>query len=125
MEKNTVRIVDLGRGPQIEGHRLTVMGVFYYLHRGYDFEFIQRAMPSLSHAQFDAVVDFVNHHQKELIEKDREIEEFHSRGMKVQHARGGIFAANDEFATTEERVAKLKEKMKRKLAEKNGASHSR
>ena len=34
----TVRIVDLGRGPQIEGHRLTVMDVFYYLHRGYDFD---------------------------------------------------------------------------------------
>jgi hypothetical protein len=33
MDSKTVRIVDIGRGPQIEGHRLTVMDVFYYLHR--------------------------------------------------------------------------------------------
>jgi hypothetical protein len=29
MSKQQVRIVDLGRGPQIEGHRITVMDVFY------------------------------------------------------------------------------------------------
>ena len=46
-ETQIVQIVDLGRGPQIEGHRLTVMDVFYYLHRGYDFDFVHMAMPSL------------------------------------------------------------------------------
>ena len=44
----TIRIVDTGRGPQIEGSRITVMDVFYYLRRGYDFDFIHRAMPSLT-----------------------------------------------------------------------------
>jgi hypothetical protein len=34
METNEVRVVDLGRGPQIEGQRLTVLDIFYYLHRG-------------------------------------------------------------------------------------------
>src|SRR5437588_6872089 len=100
--KNNVRIIDIGRGPQIEGHRLTVMDVFYYLHRGYDFDFIHRAMPSLAREQFDAVVEYVNQHHDELVEKDCRVEEFHQRGFEAQHARGGIFAASDENLTTEE-----------------------
>src|SRR5207244_4109242 len=123
MNTKTVRIVDLGRGPQIEGHRLTVMDVFYYLHRGYDFDFIHRAMPSLTREQFDAVVAYVNEHHDELAEMDCRVDEFHNRGMEAQHARGGIFAESDEHLTTEERVARLREKMERTLAEKNGASH--
>jgi uncharacterized protein (DUF433 family) len=123
MNTKQVRIVDLGRGPQIEGHRLTVMDVFYYLHRGYDFDFIQRAMPSLTREQFDSVVEYVNAHHDELVEKDRRMEEFHRCGMEAQRARGGIFAESDENLTTEERLARLKEKMKLKLAEKNGARH--
>src|SRR5438067_9289935 len=106
MNMKQVRIVDLGRG-QIEGHRLTVMDVFYYLHRGYDFDFIRRAMPTLTREQFDAVVEYVNDHREELIEKDRRIDEFHQRGAETQHARGGIFAENDDHLTTEERVARL------------------
>jgi uncharacterized protein (DUF433 family) len=114
MKTNEVRIVDVGRGPQIDGQRLTVLDVFYYLHRGYDFDFIHRAMPSLTRAQFDAVVEYVNEHHDELVEKDRRAEEFHQRGSEAQRARGGIFAESDENLTTKEHVARLKEKMGRK-----------
>ena len=123
METNQVRFIDVGRGPQLEGSRLTVMDVFYYLHRGYDFEFIQTAMPSLTRNQFDAVVEYVRVHHDELVEKDRRIDEFHWRGMAAQHARGGIFAESDENSTSEERVARLKEKLKQKQMERNGARH--
>lgn len=123
MNTQQVRIVELGRGPQIEGHRLTVMDVFYYLHRGYDFDFIHRVMPSLAREQFDAVVAYVNEHHAELVEKDRQAEEFHQRGIAAQRARGGIFSETAEHLTTEERVARLREKMTRRLAEKNGARH--
>jgi uncharacterized protein (DUF433 family) len=118
---NYVRIVDVGRGPQIEGHRLTVMDVFYYLHRGYDFDFIRRAMPSLTREQFDTIVHYVNEHHEELVEKDRQVEEFHRRGMEAQHVRGGIFAPSDDNLSTEQRVARLKAKLNRKLTEKDGA----
>jgi uncharacterized protein (DUF433 family) len=118
-----IRIIDLGRGPQIEGQRLTVMDVFYYLHRGYDFDFIHEAMPSLTRSQFDAVVQYVKEHHSELVEKDRQTEEFQKRGMEAQRARGGIFAEDDQQLSTDDRVARLKEKMKTKLAEKNGARH--
>jgi uncharacterized protein (DUF433 family) len=123
MSMKEVQIVDFGRGPQIAGHRLTVMDVFYYLHRGYDFDFIHRAMPSLTRAQFDAVVEYVRLHHDELVEKDRRVEEFHERGMEAQRSRGGIFAESDENLSTAERVTRLREKMERKLAEKNGARH--
>src|SRR5260370_14121426 len=104
-----IRIVDLGRGPQIEGHRLTVMDVFYYLHRGYDFDFIHQAMPSLTRSQFDAVVQYVKEHHSELLEKDRRTEDFHKRGIQAQRARGGIFADDDEQLSTDDRIARLRE----------------
>jgi uncharacterized protein (DUF433 family) len=120
-ETKTVRIVDLGRGAQIEGSRLTVMDVFHYLHRGYDFDFIHQAMPSLTREQFDEVVKYVSDHHDELVERDRRVDEFHQRGIEAQHARGGIFAPSEDNLTTEERVARLKDKLNRKAAEKNGA----
>lgn len=56
MNAENASIVDIGRGPQIAGSRLTVMDVFYYLHRGHEFEFIRRAMRNLTREQFEAVV---------------------------------------------------------------------
>jgi uncharacterized protein (DUF433 family) len=112
--KASVRIVDVGRGPQIEGHRLTVMDVFYYLHRGYEFDFIHQAMPSLTREQFDAVVAYVAAHREELVELDRRVEEFHRRGIEAQQKRGGIFVERPDELSTQERVAALKKKMKQK-----------
>jgi hypothetical protein len=123
MKTETVEIVDIGRGPQLSRSRITVLDVFYYLHRGYDFDFIHCAMPSLAREEFDAVVAYIKDHHDELVEQDRRTDEFHRRGMQAQHAKGGVFAASEENLTTEERVARLKEKMQQKLAEKNGARH--
>jgi hypothetical protein len=119
MKTETIAIVDHGRGPQLSTSRITVLDVFYYLHRGYDFEFIHQAMPSLTREEFDAIVGYVNAHHDELVEKDRRADEFHQERMAAQHAKGGIFAASEDNLTTEERVARLK----KKLAEKNGAHH--
>ncbi|MBI2809159.1 MAG: DUF433 domain-containing protein [Planctomycetes bacterium] len=124
MKTDEIQIVDHGRGPQLSTSRITVLDVFFYLHRGYDFDFIHRAMPSLTAEEFAALVAYVEVHRDELVEQDRRAEEFHRRGMEAQHARGGIFAASDETLTTEERIARLKEKMRARLTEKNGARHS-
>jgi hypothetical protein len=51
-----IQIIDRGRGAQLSTSRLTVLDVFYYLHRGYDFEAIHQAMPSLSRAEFDVIL---------------------------------------------------------------------
>jgi hypothetical protein len=123
MKTATVQIVDRGRGPQLSTSRITVLDVFYYLHRNFDLDFIRQAMPSLSREELDAIVSYVADHHDELVEQDRRAEEFHKRGMEAQHARGGIFSEGAEDATTEARVARLKARMQRKLAEKNGAGH--
>jgi hypothetical protein len=117
MKTENVSIVDDGRGPQLSTSRITVPDVFHYLHRGYDFDFIHRAMPSLTCAEFDAIAAYVSAHHDELVERDRRADEFHKERMATQHAKGGLFAAAEENLTTEERIARLK----RTLAEKNGA----
>jgi uncharacterized protein (DUF433 family) len=110
----TIQIIDLGRGSQVEGSRITVMDVFYYLHRGHDFDFIQRAMPSLTREQFDAVVEYVSEHREELAENDRRVQELYQRRMDAQHARGGIFSESEENLTTDERVARLRANLLRR-----------
>ena len=103
--------------------RITVLDVFYYLHRGYDFDFIHRAMPTLTREEFDAIVNYTENHKADLVEQDRRAEEFHQRGMAAQKARGGIFAEDYEQLTTEERVTRLREKMEEKLVERANARH--
>lgn len=122
MSTKVVRIVDVGRGPQIEGHRLTVLDVFYYLHRGHDFDFIHRALPSLTREEFAAVVEFVNENHDQLAEANRRVEERIRQGIADQKAKGLIPQVNPSVPV-EERAARLKEKVRRQLkeqAEKNG-----
>jgi uncharacterized protein (DUF433 family) len=116
MGTNAVQIVDYGRGPQIAGHRLTVMDVFYYLHRGYDFDFIHRAMPTLRREEFDAVVAYVSKHRDELIEEDREVEERNRKGIAEQKAKG-LHHEVDTSVPVEVRAARLMEKLRRRQAE--------
>jgi uncharacterized protein (DUF433 family) len=122
MNTQTIRIVDAGRGPQIEGHRLTVMDVFYYLHRGYDFDFIHRALPSLKREEFDAVVDYVKEHRDDLAEQDRRVEERIQQAMTEQKAKG-LHHEIAESIPVSERAARLKARLRRARtdpAENNG-----
>ena len=48
MKTEIIEIVDRGRGPQLSTTRITVLDVFYYLHRGYAFNVIHEIMPTLS-----------------------------------------------------------------------------
>ena len=124
MNTEPIRLVDRGRGLQLSTSRITVIDVFYYLHRGYDFAVIHDIMPSLTREEFDLIAAYVKDHYAELAEKDRRVEEFHQRGIDAQRARGGIFAGSDGKLTAEERVARLKERLRQVQAEKNGARHT-
>jgi uncharacterized protein (DUF433 family) len=119
MNAKPIEIVDLGRGPQIAGQRLTVLDVFYYLHRGHDFDFIQRALPSLSREQFDAIGEYVREHHDELAEQDRRADEFIRQGIAAQKAKG-LYREIDESVPVEERARRLLESVKQRQAEKNG-----
>jgi uncharacterized protein (DUF433 family) len=123
MKTETIEIVDRGRGPQLSTTRITVSNIFYWIHRGDDWEQVQQSMPTLTREEFDVVMDYINKHRDELVEEDRLAEERTERRMAEQHARGGIFAPPDENMTTEQWVARLREKMNRRIAEKNGEGH--
>ena len=123
MPTKTVQIVDHGRGPQLSTTRITVLDVFYYLHRGYDFDAIHDIMPTLARAEFDVVLDYVKLHHEELVDKDRRAEEFIQGGIEAQRARGGIFAESNDDLSTEQSVARLRKIMHQKMAEKNGEGH--
>src|SRR5437764_14831745 len=88
MKTQAIEIIDRGRGPQLSTTRITVLDVFYYLHRGYGYDTIHEVMPSLSREEFDVVVEYVNSHHDELVEKDRRAEEFISKGVEAQRASG-------------------------------------
>src|SRR5713226_2165961 len=114
MKTETIEIVDHGRGPQLSTTRITVLDIFYYLHRGYDFDAIQQIMPTLSRAEFDVVAEYVKTHHDELVEKDRKAEEFIRRGMAEQKTH-----EIDEGMPVKERALRLKKKMLERLKETN------
>jgi hypothetical protein len=115
MNADTIQIVDHGRGPQLSTTRITVLDVFYYLHRGHEFAFIHKAMPSLSREEFDVVAEYVKHHHDKLVEQDRRAEEFIQRGIAEQKAKG-LYREIDESDPLEERIARLKAKMHHQTA---------
>ncbi len=123
MKTETIEIIDRGRGPQLSTSRITVMDVFYWFHRGYSWDQILEMIPALSREEVDAISAYVKLHHDELLERDRRVDEIHEKGMAAQHARGGIFAPPDESIPREERIARLREKLRQKIAEKNGEGH--
>ncbi len=125
MSTATVAIIDRGRGPQLSTTRITVMDVFYWVHRGYGVDEIRDIMPMLSQEEIDVVVEYINAHREELAERDRRVEERQAREIAEQHARGGIFAPPDENMTDEQWHARLREKLNKRIAEKNGERHTR
>ena len=82
----------------------------FYLHRGYAFNVIHEIMPTLSREEFDVIVEYVNAHYDELVEKDGRAEEFIKRAMEEQKAKGLCLPIN-ESVPLEERIARLKTKM--------------
>lgn len=119
MQTEPIQIVDRGRGPQLSTTRITVLDVFYYLHRGDNIEQIRQAMPSLSRAELDVVLAYIGEHQDELLEADRRAEEFVQRGIAEQKATG-IYREVDESIPLHDRITRLRETMRRQRAERNG-----
>jgi hypothetical protein len=119
MKTETIEIVDRGRGPQLSTSRITVLDIFYWLHRGDGWKEVHYGMPTLTREEFDVVVEYIDQHREELIERDRLAEERTQKAIAEQHARGGIFAPPDENVPFEERLAKLKEKLQKFIEKKN------
>jgi hypothetical protein len=115
-----IAIVEKGRGPQLSTSRITVMDVFYYLHRGYDFDFIHEVMPSLTRPEFDLIAAYAENRREELAEKDRQIDAYQQRCKDDLQARG-LYKKIDETIPQELRMQRLKEQLAKKLAEQSSA----
>lgn len=74
-----VNIINYGRGPEIEGTRITVYDVLHYHLGGWHPTAIAGNF-RLSSAQIQAALDYVEAHKEEVMEQYRKIEERIARG---------------------------------------------
>ncbi len=65
-------IVDLGRGPQLAGTRITVQNLLPYFQAGYSPEEIAQAMP-VTPEEIAAARQYIEEHRDEVLEADRRI----------------------------------------------------
>jgi uncharacterized protein (DUF433 family) len=120
-----VEIVDRGRGPQLSTSRITVQDVLPYYREGTSNEEIRRWIPSLTDEEIVLLKNYIQVHQEEVLQAEARIKAFHDCMRAAQHAKGGVFAEGEKNLTAEERVSRLKEKIKQRQAEKNGARNPR
>lgn len=97
------RIIDRGRGPQLEGTRITVFAIMEYLEGGGSVGQIATAMPSLSLEQIEYAIAYIEEHRDELLpdyyqimtriargnppEVRKKMEESHQRFLKMVEER--------------------------------------
>jgi hypothetical protein len=111
----SITVEDRGRGPQLSTSRITVLDVFYYVHRGHDFDAVHEAMPTLSRAEFDVVMEYVVTHRDELVERDRLAVESIRREIAEQRSKG-FYSDIDESIPLDQRIALMKKKLHQQLA---------
>ena len=73
------KIINRGRGPEIEGSRITVFDVLDYLQEGWPTAEIARLF-HLNSSQVDAAVRYIDDHKKEVMEDYERILERCARG---------------------------------------------
>jgi uncharacterized protein (DUF433 family) len=72
--KPQAAIVDLGRGPQLAGTRITVQDLLPYFQAGYSPDEIAQDMP-ITPEEIAAARQYIEEHRDEVLEADRRIRE--------------------------------------------------
>ena len=97
-----IRILELGRGPTLEGTRFTVYDMVPYLKRGRHPAYIA-AMCGLEVEQVEALIQYIEEHKEAVMAWDRVIEERNARGnppeirAKLEASRGKARARCEEL----------------------------
>jgi uncharacterized protein (DUF433 family) len=99
----TPRIIDRGRGPEIEGTRITVYTIWDYARHGDHHTYIAR-MLNISLAQVLCALKYIEEHKQEVLADYQEIMERIARGnppevealRKQSHAK--LLALKKQFA---------------------------
>jgi hypothetical protein len=114
-----ITLVDRGRGLQLSTSRITVLDLVPYFRRGSSHEEIMRWIPSLSAEEIAVVETYYRAHKDELDEQDRCVMEYREEQTRLQHLRIPPLEG-----TKEERMEKLRERLRRHLEGKNGQRDS-
>lgn len=117
--KQTIEIVDRGRGAQLSSSRITVQDVVPYLQKQFTYEQVHDIMPVLTFEEFQVLEKYVQEHFEEVMEQDRRIGERSAARRKP--------AAVEEAERKErlERLEKTRALIRRKPQEGNGDLPSR
>ena len=117
MKTETLRIVDLGRGPQLSTCRITAQDLLPYYREGASNDEIRRWLPSLSDPEIALLSDYIRDHSEEVIQAEKDIKAYHDRMRAQQPAWTCV---NDALSLEERRVL-LRKKLAERKAGSNGA----
>jgi uncharacterized protein (DUF433 family) len=110
-----IRIINRGRGPELEGTRTTVYDVIPYLEAGRSANYIAAVMGHSSR-QIQALIEYIEQHKEEVMAVHRKIEE--------RIARGNPPEIEAKLKASHERLLALKEQLRKNGQEgSNGAGN--
>ena len=110
------KIIDIGRGPQIEGSRITVFDILDYLRA--DWHPAQIALLfRISTRQVDAAVHYIDEHKNEVMQQYERILERSARGNPPE-LQAKLDAGHERF------LAMAREQRKAKDEGAHGSGHS-
>ena len=119
VQTEEIKLVDQGRGLQLSTSRILVQDLVPYFQEGCSYEEIIRWLPTLSREEIEFVETYYRNHQKALDDEDQQIRARTEGRIRQQRLRFPQFEG-----TSEERMARLKELLRKRLAEKNGEGHT-
>jgi uncharacterized protein (DUF433 family) len=117
MKTETLRIVDLGRGPQLSTCRITAQDLLPYYREGASNDEIRRWIPSLSDDEIALLKDYIRDHLEEVIQAEKDIKAYHDRMRAQQPA----WTRGNDALSLEERRALLQKKLAERKEGSNGA----
>ena len=114
-----IKIVDIGRGPEVEGTRIGVLDVLPMVRRGWQPASIALFF-GLSTREVQALLDYFEEHREEILADEREIEERAARGNPPE-----VQAMYPASSLMERMQARLDELRRHKKEEADHARNSR
>jgi uncharacterized protein (DUF433 family) len=115
-----ITLVDRGRGMQLSTSRITVQDLVPYFQEGCSCEEIIHWIPSLTPEEIALAEAYYRDHKAELDEKDRRVMEHREEQLRLQRLRFPPLEG-----TKEERMARLRERLRQHVQRKNGAESPR
>src|SRR5437763_14325934 len=114
--KKELALVDRGRGLQLSTSRITVQDLVPYFQRGCSYDEIIRWIPTLTHEEIAVVERYYQENKDSLDEEDRRLRAYRDEQSRLQRLR---FPDEDP----DQRLARMKDLLQKRLQEKNGEGH--